>query len=110
MHAAGITGENLVPLLESRIAWNQVVPRIRVAAIEPYRVDITRYILRMVKDIAEVSPELDLLILAANIEDLRERHIEVVGWIRGQCIPASGSESAETGLDVHRGRIFRKVS
>src|SRR5881296_1083843 len=109
LHAAGIARKNLVPFLEPGIAWDQVVTSVGVLVIVPDRVDIAGHILRVVEDIAKVSAKLDLLIFSANIEDLRERHIEIIGWIRRQSISTTGGESPETGLDVHRTRICRQV-
>src|SRR6058998_1817883 len=109
LHAAGIARKNLVPFLEPGIAWDQIVTSVGVLVIVPDGVDVAGHILRVVEDIAKVSAKLDLLIFSANIEDLRERHIEIIGWIRRQSISTTGGEGAGSRLDVHRARICGQV-
>src|SRR5438034_8649996 len=108
LHAAGIAGKNLVPFLEPGIAWDQVVTSVGVLVVVPDRVDIAGHILRVVEDIAKVSAKLDLLIFSANIEDLRERHIEIIGWIRRQSISTTGGKAPRPALMyIARGSVAR---
>src|SRR5438093_603316 len=107
LHATGIARKNLVPFLEPGIAWDQIVASICIFVIQPDRIDIAGHILWVVEDIAKISAKLDLLVFSANIENLREGHIEVIGWIRREGISTAGRESSQTSLDVHSGRIFR---
>ena len=59
LQAARIAVEHLVPLREVGVAWDQEAPSSRVVVIQPYGVDVTRRVLRVIEDIGKIATELD---------------------------------------------------
>ena len=62
----------------------------------------------MVEYIAKVAAELDVLTFAHR-ELLCKRHVEVVDRPCRECVTPRIRVDAQTGLDVHRGWIRRKI-
>ena len=88
LHAAGVAVEYLVPFPEVGIAGNQERAAGRIGAVQLHGIDIAGRVLGVIEDVAEITPELDIVPFLYR-ELLCKGHIEIVNRASRQRVAAA---------------------